>query len=248
MEQLKIFSYENESISFKKINGSVYINATEMAKYFGKKPINFLKLESTIEFIAELNSEVTKNNFVDNQIIITNKGGDNGGGSSWFHEDIALEFARWLSPKFRVWCNNKIKELLTTGTTSLTIPKTFAEALRLAADQAEKIELQEKQIKQLEPKADYHDKVLQGENLITTTIIAKDLGMSATALNTLLNKHKIQYKRQGIWVLYDKYQGEGYTHTKTHVYTNSKGENFNSFLTYWTEKGRKFVTEFVMSL
>lgn len=93
MEQLKIFSYENESISFKKINGSVYINATEMAKYFGKKPINFLKLESTIEFIAELNSEVTKNNFVDNQIIITNKGGDNGGGSSWFHEDIALEFA-----------------------------------------------------------------------------------------------------------------------------------------------------------
>ena len=35
------------------------------------------------------------------------------------HEDVALEFARWLSPAFAIWCNDRIKELLTKGTTSI---------------------------------------------------------------------------------------------------------------------------------
>lgn len=30
------------------------------------------------------------------------------------HEDVALEFARWLSPKFAIWCSDRIKELLTS--------------------------------------------------------------------------------------------------------------------------------------
>jgi hypothetical protein len=34
-------------------------------------------------------------------------------------EDLTLEFARWLSPEFRIWCNDKIKELLKKGVVSL---------------------------------------------------------------------------------------------------------------------------------
>ena len=34
------------------------------------------------------------------------------------HEDVALEFARWLSPAFAIWCNDRIKELLTIGMTA----------------------------------------------------------------------------------------------------------------------------------
>lgn len=34
------------------------------------------------------------------------------------HEDVALEFARWLSPAFAIWCNDRIKELLMKGTVS----------------------------------------------------------------------------------------------------------------------------------
>lgn len=34
------------------------------------------------------------------------------------HEDVALEFARWLSPAFAIWCNDRIKELLMNGTVS----------------------------------------------------------------------------------------------------------------------------------
>lgn len=35
------------------------------------------------------------------------------------HEDVALEFARWLSPVFAIWCNDRCKELLLTGTVSI---------------------------------------------------------------------------------------------------------------------------------
>lgn len=35
------------------------------------------------------------------------------------HEDVALEFARWLSPAFAIWCNDRIKELLLTGKASI---------------------------------------------------------------------------------------------------------------------------------
>ena len=32
-------------------------------------------------------------------------------------EDVALEFARWLSPEFAIWCNDRVKELLVNGVT-----------------------------------------------------------------------------------------------------------------------------------
>ena len=37
---------------------------------------------------------------------------------TWLHEDVALEFARWLSPAFAIWCNDRIKELLKYGMTA----------------------------------------------------------------------------------------------------------------------------------
>lgn len=46
-------------------------------------------------------------------LIQTVRGG-NGEQGTWMHEDAALEFARWLSPKFAIWCNRRIKELLTS--------------------------------------------------------------------------------------------------------------------------------------
>lgn len=40
------------------------------------------------------------------------------------HEDVALEFARWLSPAFAIWCNDRIKELLMKGTVSTRTTQT----------------------------------------------------------------------------------------------------------------------------
>lgn len=52
-------------------------------------------------------------------LIQTVKGGKSEQGT-WMHEDAALEFARWLSPAFAIWCNKRIKELLKTGVTTVS--------------------------------------------------------------------------------------------------------------------------------
>lgn len=89
------------------------VNATEMAKAFNKRPVDWLQNKQTEEFLNEL-SKVRKSTLAD--LVQVTRGGDNPG--TWMHEDVALEFARWLSPSFAIWCNDHIKELLTTGVTT----------------------------------------------------------------------------------------------------------------------------------
>ena len=100
---------------------------------------------------------------------------------------------------------------------------------------------QQKVIEVLEPKASYYDLVLQSPNLIPTTIIAKDYGMSAKKFNTMLNNMHIQFKLNGNWVLYQEYAGNGYTKYRTHVYEDSSGAEHTKEHLYWTQKGRLFL-------
>jgi len=60
------------------------------------------------------------------------------------------------------------------------LPQTFAEALQLAADQARQLEL-------AAPKVQYFDKVVDRSTLLNATQVAQKLGMSAVAMNKLLD-------------------------------------------------------------
>lgn len=111
------------------------------------------------------------------------------------------------------------------------------------AEQQKVITEQSQQIEVMKPKAKYCDIVLACKDLITITVIAKDYGKSAEWMNEYLHKRKIQYKRDGVWVLYQEYCGNGYTGTKTHTYTNSQGQDISKIHTYWTQKGRLFLYE-----
>ena len=95
------------------------------------------------------------------------------------------------------------------------------------------------------PKAKYYDTILQSTSVMPISLIAKDYGMSAIAFNKLLNEHKIQYKQSGTWLLYNKYADKGYTQSKTSEYTTSTGEIKTSIHTYWTQKGRLFLYDFL---
>ena len=100
------YSYEGNAIKFF-VNGKIMVCATEMAKPFGKKPVDWLRFQQSQEFIDEL-SKVRNHTLAD--LVIVRKGGSNPG--TWFHEDVAIEFARWLSPRFGIWCNDRVKEVL----------------------------------------------------------------------------------------------------------------------------------------
>lgn len=119
MNALTTFSYAGSKISFATESG-VRVNATQMAKPFRKLVGNWLQNSSTKEFLNALSTDIGK---PISALIQTIKGG-NGEQGTWMHEDVALEFARWLSPEFAIWCNRRIKELLTAPQ-----PSTEAEVL-----------------------------------------------------------------------------------------------------------------------
>lgn len=108
------FNYKGSKISF--ANGkNVMVNATEMAKTFGKYPKDFLVNKQTKEFLSSL-SAVRGISLT--ELVKVVQGGDPQMQGTWMHEDVALEFARWLSPAFAIWCNDRIKELLKYGMTA----------------------------------------------------------------------------------------------------------------------------------
>ncbi len=116
---LQIFQYEGSEITFKNADGSLMVNLTEMAKSFGKQPKDFLRIDQTKAFIEELEKSDRLISLSDSKssvgipIVVVKKGGREQG--TWAHEKLALKFAAWLSPKFELWVYDRIKEILTTG-------------------------------------------------------------------------------------------------------------------------------------
>ncbi len=157
--------------------------------------------------------------------------------------------------ELRIKVNRRWEELETKAqTVDFSNPNTVLQLVQNWADEQKKREIAEQQVRikeeqlqlqgkvieQNTPKVNYFDKVLQSESAYTTTQIAKELGITATSLNLRLRNLQIQYKQSGTWVLYQKYQNQGYTKTRTYTYNNN-GETRTTMLTVWTEKGRLFI-------
>uniref|UniRef100_UPI003FEDE57A phage antirepressor KilAC domain-containing protein n=1 Tax=Phocaeicola vulgatus TaxID=821 RepID=UPI003FEDE57A len=98
-------------------------------------------------------------------------------------------------------------------------------------------------IGELKPKADYYDEILNNPGLVTITQIAKDYGMSGKRMNEVLHDLGIQYKQSDQWLLYSKYHGMGYTHSKTVDIVRSDGRPDVKMNTKWSQKGRIFLYE-----
>ncbi len=115
MDNSKTFIYEGSPVTFQ-IGEATMVNATEMAKPFGKQPVFWLNNQYTKGFLKEL---AELRNLSSADLVRVIKGGnDKNAQGTWLHEDVALEFARWLSPQFAIWCNDRIKELMKYGVTA----------------------------------------------------------------------------------------------------------------------------------
>lgn len=143
------------------------------------------------------------------------------------------------------------------------VPKTFREALLLAADQQERIErlemankeksleiakkeevieAQTQQIEYVKERLSYFDMILNDTSLMSVTSIAKDYGIGAVTLNQWLNELGVQYKQGDKWLLYYQYQSQGYVSTKMIPICDRNGcvIRYKSH-TEWTQKGRLFI-------
>lgn len=178
---------------------------------------------SSIELLALINQaraafnepEVRRNQFnarVEDELegthykktVVTN---ENGTESVVFElsQDQCMLVSMRESKAVRRWVLDKLK--------AMGVPQTMAQALRLAADQAEKIEQQQAQLALAAPKVNFFDKVVERTTLMTATQIAQKLGMSAIKLNKHLDElgiYAMGVKRARVfkqWVI-DKGLGE----------------------------------------
>lgn len=105
---IQSFSFNDIQVSFSQ---DAFLNATEIAKQFGKRVQNYLKSEQTQEYITAL-AEALFGASKQNQLVIIKKGGKAQEQGTWLHPKLAIDFARWLNPKFAVWCDIQIEKIL----------------------------------------------------------------------------------------------------------------------------------------
>ncbi len=92
------------------------------------------------------------------------------------------------------------------------------------------------------PKVSYYDIILQNPAAVPVTLIAKDYGYTAVMFNRLLRAFDIQYPVGGTWALKKPYSENGYTHTNVFKPKNASETKSH---TCWTQKGRKFLYDFL---
>lgn len=267
----QVFQYNGSPITFQ-IGKATMVNATQMAKPFGKRPAKWLELPSTKEFLSTLTT--IRKSDSEKYVITINGGTTDKGKGTWMHEDVALEFARWLSPQFAIWCNDRIKELMRYGMTATTQtidsiladPENAIKILTALKDERRKVKdleqrnkayevqhrklLKEnfKQMERLEaqaPKVEYADNILLSERTYTTTEIAKLLNMSACKLNRLLSEKGVLYRQQNQWLLSPAFHTKGYITTKALCYNKKDGRISNMFTTVWTDAGKRFICNLI---
>ena len=242
MEKTNVFQYENFPMTFETSNGKIMVNATEMAKPFGKQPYEFLRLPYTLKFIDALEATGKSRSLLINQI--------NGVGT-WMHEDVALEFARWLSPAFAIWCNDRIKELLKYGFTATptTIDELVANPdllIKLATELKEERTQKEILANKLElqaPKVEVYEQIANSDSLLSFNDAAKALGVGRNKMMNDLRTRKILRANN---TPYQRFISEGYFVVKVKNIRFGTGDK-NYTQTFVTGKGLTWLGKILKS-
>jgi phage antirepressor YoqD-like protein len=186
---------------------------------------NFLRAQQTQDYIVALKS-VT--GLLDNQILIIIQHGVAQQQGTWMHENLAIEFARWLSPEFGVWCNTKIRELLLTGYTSLK--QSYDKML---------------------PYANYaYDILTVSKITYSTTDIVKGHGSTISTQEVykrLISQKILSKQKNSPWYLKAPYDKFGYTTLVTKTITKNGKPVPVATVTRWTETGKLFLASVLAS-
>lgn len=242
----KIYNYNGTDITFLSGNGDVMVNATEMAKPFGKQPSDWTKTKSSQEFIDSLSAV---RNILRTDLMRVIQGGSMQG--TWMHEDVAMEFARWLSPTFAIWCNDRIKELLKYGMTAtqLTLEAmvnnpdlVIGLAQKLKEEREHKAKLQAENEK-LRPKAELMDKIMDTDQKI-------DIGQAAKILQLPFGRNTLFQKLREKGVFFSnrnepkqEYVKRGYFELKEKWIDRDNHDGFMVVKVLVTQKGLDFIAK-----
>ncbi len=118
------------------------------------------------------------------------------------------------------------------------LPQTMAQALRLAAEQAEQIEAQQEQLAQAAPKVEYVDRYVAANGSMGFRQVAKLLQANEHEFRAWLQDEKIMYRLGGEWAAYQNHIDAGRFVVRAGVASINE-HAFNT--TKFTPKGTQWV-------
>ena len=241
MNELQIFNFENNEVRTMIVNDEPFFVANDVAKTLGytnpSKATNdhckkgftgwgndSLGRPQQFKLIPE--SDVYR-------LVFRSKLPEAEKFENWVTEEVLPSIRKhggYLTPE-------KIEEALLNPDTLIKL------ATNLKEERTQRL-LAEQRVNELQPKADYYDSILRNKSLMTISVIAKNYGMSAKGMNTLLHELGVQYNHAGTWLMYSKHQNKGYTHTEM---IPVQGSEKLVPSTKWTQKGHIFIYELLKS-
>lgn len=236
-----------EVLTLKEKTGELRMSSREIAELTGKQHKNVLRdirnMESAWEKVNGLKFELVE--YLDEKgekrpEYQLNKDETLYVATKYNDETRAKLIMRWKQLEVE---NMELKSKLNSKT--YTIPEDYAEALLRIVDHVRTEKELTNKIKEDAPKVEYYTKVMASTDTVTATTIAKDYGMTAAKFNALLHNLGVQFKQDGQWVLYHKYQNKGYTKSETIPIQRFPGVLGSATSTKWTQVGREFLYHFL---
>lgn len=135
-----------------------------------------------------------------------------------------------LSPQFTARLVDRWQELEEAQKMpAMALPQTFAQALRLAAEQAETIEAQQKALEAAQPAIQMVERYVEAKSSKCLSDVAKILGWKPQAFIQRLSSDAVIFKRSGSWVPYQHHIDNGRFTVKTgesngHAYHQTRVE------------------------
>ena len=164
--------------------------------------------------------------------------------------DTILESRKPHAKKFRKWVTSEVlPSIRKQGGYMVVRPDESDEAIMARALQIAHATLmrRDEEIARLKPKADYADQVLDSVSCLTTTQVAKGMGMTAMELNRILCEKGIQYGQSGQYLLYASYARQGLAQNRTRTFLDLFGTVHTTSQLVWTEKGKEFIHKLLLN-
>lgn len=238
----EIKAYFNAVLKLSQSDNEFPINLDEVWMIvYGRKEEAVRALTSSEQFIEN----------VDYQVLRKNAENSNGGRPTNEYKLTlsCMEFfiARKVRPVFEVYrqvFHKVAKHELSRKELALMVLQAEEEKERLLLENnhlSETVNLQTEELQKAAPKVNYYDTHLQSVNTLTTTQVAKEIGMNAEKLNCKLKELGIQYKQSDQWLLKAPYDRWGMHDVRTNIFTSERGNTHTNTYTVWTQRGRRFI-------
>lgn len=113
MNTMSSLTYNGQKIN-QRTDG--YVNATQMAAIHGKLIADWTRTKDYKRYVEGISRSM---GIPIDALVITKTDGLNEERGTWVHPKLAVKLGRWISVEFELWCDDHIKTLIETGTTSI---------------------------------------------------------------------------------------------------------------------------------